>query len=105
MTVLSVILVMVAHFLQTLQSGNTSIKTFPEVEHLSLSCEQLIAEQRNYAILSPLFKAAVTGDKIEFLSTGYFVNDGLLMRNWTPLNASVADDWSVVTVFVIPGPY
>lgn len=61
---------------------------------MSLSRERLIAEQRNDAILSPLFETAADGDNAESLSTGYFVKDGLLMHKWTPLSASAIDDWS-----------
>lgn len=59
-------------------------------KHFSLSCDQLIAEQRNDAGFSPLFEAALAGEKAESLSSGYFVRNGLLMRKWTPLNPSVA---------------
>lgn len=72
---------------------------------MSLTRDQLIVEQKNYATLSPLFEAAVAGDKVESGSTGYFVRDGLLMRKWTPLSSSAADDWSVVTQIVVPSPY
>ena len=66
---------------------------------------RLIAEQRNDAILSPLFETVADGDNVESLSTGYFVKDGLLMHKWTLLSASAIDDWSVVTQIVIPRPY
>lgn len=56
-------------------------------------------------LLCPPFDAAVSGMGIEFLSTGYFVQGGLLMRKWMPLSASAADDWSVVMQIVILSPY
>lgn len=45
-------------------SGDVGKVTFPSAEHLSMSREQLMAEQRDVALLSPLFEAAVAGDKI-----------------------------------------
>lgn len=47
----------------------------------------------------------VAGDKVDSMSIGYFEKDGLLMRKWTPLTSSVADDWSFVTQIVVPVPY
>lgn len=51
---------------------------------LNMSREQLIVEQKRDQSLSPLFEAAVLGDEIENMSTGYFVKDDALMREWTP---------------------
>lgn len=89
----------------TAESGDTSAKTFSEIEHLFLSCEQLIARQRNDTSSSPLFEAVVAGEKVESLSTGYFVREDLLMLKWTPLTASAADDSNVVTQIVIQCQY
>lgn len=76
-----------------------------EIEHLSLNCDQLIVAQNNYATISPFFEVAVAGDEVKSVSTGYFVRDGLLMPKWTPLCSLAADDWSVVTQIVVPGPH
>lgn len=55
--------------------------------------------------LSPLFEAVVAGDGVDSVSSGYFIRNGLLMRKWSPLTSSAADDWSVVTQIVVPVPY
>lgn len=68
------------------ESSHTSAGVSPDGVTHTLSCEQLISWQRSDTTLSPLFKAAVSGDKMESLSTGYFVQDGLLMRKWTSLS-------------------
>uniref|UniRef100_A0A8C5DMZ9 Gypsy retrotransposon integrase-like protein 1 n=1 Tax=Gouania willdenowi TaxID=441366 RepID=A0A8C5DMZ9_GOUWI len=39
------------------------------------------------------------------MSTGYFLNEGMLMRKWTPLGVSPAEEWSVITQIVVPTPY
>lgn len=67
-----------------------------------MSRGQLIVEQKRDQSLSPLFEAAVLGDGIENMSTGYFVKDHVLMRRWTPPHESERDDWSVVTQIVVP---
>lgn len=77
----------------------------PDVSGLSLSRQQLIADQKADESLAHLFEGAVTGDVIEAMSTGYVVKDGLLMRKWTPLNVSPVEEWSVVTQIVVPMPY
>ena len=78
--------------------------THSAAEHLSLCPEQLIAGKRNYVTLSPLFEAAVDREKAGALSMGYMVRDGLFMCKWTPLSASIADNWSVETAIVVPAP-
>lgn len=69
---------------------------------LNMSRDQLIVEQKCDQSLSPLFEAAVSGDEIENMSTGYFVKDDVLLRKWMPPHASDQDDWSVVTQIVVP---
>lgn len=86
--------------------GPTTMDTAPVSENLFLiSRGQLISGQKNDTALFPLFDTAVSGKRIESLSMGYFVHEGLLMRKWMPLSISAADDWSVVMQIVIPSPY
>lgn len=92
------ILVLIPRFFASLDAG-----PFSEVKLLSLTRDQLMVEQKNDATLSPLFEAVVAGNKMN--SVSWLFKEGLLMRKWTPLTSSVADDWSVVTQIVVPVPY
>lgn len=47
----------------------------------------------------------MTEDKLADMSSGYFIQDDVLLRKWTPPYASRADDWSVVTQVVVPTPF
>lgn len=69
---------------------------------LSMSRDQLIKEQKRDQSLSALFEAVVLEDESGNMSTGYFVKDDVLVRKWTPSQASKQDDWSVVTQIVVP---
>ncbi|KAL1261229.1 hypothetical protein QQF64_009056 [Cirrhinus molitorella] len=72
---------------------------------LSLSREQLIAEQRKDETMSSLLEAVVPVEQLESVSQGYFVEDGVLMRKWRPSNASAADQRQVVKQVVVPPSY
>ena len=69
---------------------------------LSMSKDQLIVEQKRDQSLSPLFEAAVLEDEIKNMSTGYFIKNDVLLRKWTPHQASKHDEWRVVTQIVVP---
>ena len=76
-----------------------------EAGRLSLSRDQLIAEQKNDQKLSCLFNDAVSEGEVESVARGVFLKDGLLMRKWSPLSASVQDDWTIVKQIVVPHRY
>ncbi|XP_027858578.1 uncharacterized protein LOC114135468 [Xiphophorus couchianus] len=75
-----------------------------DVQALSLSRQQLMTLQKTDKSLASLFNDALS-DKSDFMSTGYFLNDGVLMCKWTPLNVSQVEEWSVVKQVVVPAPY
>uniref|UniRef100_A0A8C5E215 SCAN box domain-containing protein n=1 Tax=Gouania willdenowi TaxID=441366 RepID=A0A8C5E215_GOUWI len=77
----------------------------PDVSKLSLSRQQLISDQKADESLARLFEVVVSDDLRESMSTGYFLNEGMLMRKWTPLGVSPAEEWSVITQIVVPTPY
>ncbi|XP_032891428.1 caspase recruitment domain-containing protein 11-like [Amblyraja radiata] len=73
-----------------------------QTKPVSLSRDQLVTEQKCDADLSALIDRAVSEVEVDSLSKGYFLRDNLLMRKWSPLNASGQDDWSVVKQIVVP---
>lgn len=76
-----------------------------ETKPVSLSRDQLVAEQKCDADLSALIDSAVSEVEMDSLLKGYVLRDNLLMRIWSPLNASGQDDWSVVKQIVVPHRY
>ena len=68
----------------------------PDVGDLSLSRQQLILSQKSDESLVNLFDDAASTDEAGTMSTGYFVENGLLMRKWTPLNVSLVEDCCVL---------
>lgn len=81
-----------------------SKQDIPDLGTLSMSREQLIADQKSDKTLAYLFND-VANDLSQPMSTGYFLRDGLLMRKWTPLSVSPVEEWSVVTQIVVPSSY
>ena len=71
----------------------------------ALGREQLILQQKNDVSLSSLFKDAMSETDIESVPQGYFFREGVLLRKWRPLTASVKEDWRVVKQLVVPSPY
>lgn len=39
------------------------------------------------------------------MASGYFLKNFVLLRKWTPSYASTQDDWSVVTLVVVPNHF
>lgn len=86
-------------------AGGTESGVSLRLENLPLSRVQLVESQKMDASLSSLFERAVDREVVGSLSTGFYVEDGLLMRKYTPPCASPADDWCVSTQIVVPCPY
>lgn len=93
-------------------SGNDEEKTkkyvplsmLPCIPKTSCSREQLILQQKNVS-LSSLLVDAMSEKGIESMPQGCFFRDGVLMRKWRPLTASVKDDWRVLNQIVVPALY
>lgn len=68
---------------------------------LSVDRKSFIAEQARDSSLTHCKEVAVTREVIETKSIGYFFEDGVLMRKWTP---SVADESGCDTIFQIVVP-
>uniref|UniRef100_H3BXP7 Gypsy retrotransposon integrase-like protein 1 n=1 Tax=Tetraodon nigroviridis TaxID=99883 RepID=H3BXP7_TETNG len=85
--------------------SETKCETLPDLSTLSMSKQQLKTDQQNDKSLVRLFEEAITGDKVNSMSTGYFMRDGVLLRKWTPLSVSPVEEWSVVSQIVAPSPY
>ena len=66
---------------------------------------QLMIEQKWDITLAPLLDAVKSESEIRTLSTGYFLQDGVLMPKWASSNAGENDDWSVVMQVVILRPF
>ncbi len=66
--------------------------------------EKIISAQKEDSSLRKCFSAAVSVERMQQRKFAYFVEDGLLMRKWSPV---MADDpeWSVVYQVVIPECY
>ncbi len=71
--------------------------------HLKLlvTREKIVSAQKEDSSLHKCFSAAVSVERTQQRKFAYFVEDGLLMRKWSPV---MADDpeWSVVYQVVIP---
>ena len=66
---------------------------------MNLSYEDLVKEQHAYQSLCLLFDCAVPADTFESLAHGYSVQNGLLVRKWTPFtDTSVGEPWLQVVV-------
>ena len=87
------------------ESSDDAQKRGPDLSASSMSREQLITDQRADKTLAHLFEDVSEGGGSVPMSTGYFLQDGLLMRKWTPLHASPEEEWSAVTQIVVPSSY
>ncbi|KAK0147995.1 Retrovirus-related Pol polyprotein from transposon 412 [Merluccius polli] len=81
------------------------LSVLPCIPKMPLGREQLLLEQKNDSSLSSLFADAVSEKDIESVPQGYFFRDGVLMRKWRPLTASVKDEWRVLKQVVVPSPW
>lgn len=70
-----------------------------------MSREQLISEQKRDPSLSAAFGSVVSRNETDRISVGFSMEDGVLVRRWTPQTASAADDWNTVTQIVVPKPF
>lgn len=66
--------------------------------------EQLIAAQKSDPSLVKLFSAVVAPEKIKEKSVSYFLDDGLLLRKWSPATSSDSE-WGTVYQLVLPDVY
>lgn len=84
------------------------MKTSPNLSssHLKLPVtrEKIVFAQKEDSSLQKCFSAAVSVERAQQRKSAYFLEDGLLMRKWSPI---MADDpeWSVVYQVVIPECY
>ncbi|KAK0154200.1 hypothetical protein N1851_003712 [Merluccius polli] len=65
----------------------------------------LVSEQGADPDMSLLFESAVSAQEIVSVSRGFFLRNGVLMREWTPSYALAGEDWGVVTQVVVPFKY
>lgn len=66
---------------------------------------ELKVEQKNDSSLSQCFENAFEKVSVKDVSCGYFVEEGVLMRKWTPPQISGQDDWGTVFQVVVPSKY
>ena len=79
----------------TAEKTRFALPDFP----LTLSHEELVKEQHEDHSLSLLFERAVPAECFESVAHGYSVQDGLLVRKWTPsTNISLGEPWFQVVV-------
>lgn len=81
----------------------TSGDSASDSEHVTMSRQDLVKEQKKDVTLSALFENLVSD--IQNVSTGYFLSDHILMRKWLPRHVSVRDEWCSVTQIVVPMSY
>ena len=76
-----------------------------DCKDVSLSKSKLISEQENDPELAPLFKLVLPPVELDKVPVGYYVRNGVLMRNWRPPNVPASEEWSVVHQIVVPKVY
>ncbi|XP_070548324.1 uncharacterized protein [Ptychodera flava] len=87
---------------------NNDRKNKEEVEmksDLSLSRQQLVTEQERDNDIKLLKDKALSKDELDKIPVGYYVNDGVLMRKWRPLEAPANEEWAAVHQVVVPKVY
>ena len=72
---------------------------------LSLAREQLIVEQMKDSDLSSLFDKVIPVEEVALRPSAYYLEGGILMRKWRPVDAAVQDDWCVIHQIVVPSAY
>lgn len=70
-------------------------------ELLPVSREKLVQAQKKDQILIKCLSTVVTREQAEAQAVAYFVEEGLLLRKWTP-GKGVEDSWSSVFQIVVP---
>ncbi|XP_076876436.1 uncharacterized protein LOC143525877 [Brachyhypopomus gauderio] len=71
----------------------------------TLSREELVLAQKQDSSLAQYAKNVVNTEELSSRSVGYFYDDGVLMRKWTPKRSDSESDWSTVFQVVVPKPY
>lgn len=62
-------------------------------------------EQEKDASLISLWKEAKRSDELDENFVGYYVDSGVLMRNWRPLEAPANEHWKEKKQIVVPQVY
>ena len=70
-----------------------------------LSRAKLIEEQEKDPDLAPLFQLTLPKEELDKVATGYYVNNGILMRKWRPPKVPSNEEWSVLEQIVVPKVY
>lgn len=80
--------------------------SLPTLEGLSLPCsrDKLTAEQKADSTLHPLFQSVVSDKQRDNSHVCYFLDDGLLMRKWSPY-ASLNLTLNAIYQIVVPISY
>lgn len=89
-------------------SSSVSVRTHAPLNSnalpLNITRDQMCAAQRKDPNLSKCFDSALDPEVAKKSQVAYFVEDGLLMRKWSPNNRGDLD-WSTVYQIVIPDQY
>lgn len=67
------------------REASNTCDVFSDFEPAFLCRGQLIAEHIKDVTFLPLFDSVITNEKLRFLSTGYFLQDGLLIHKRTTI--------------------
>ena len=70
-----------------------------------LNRAKLIEEQEKDPDLGPLFQLTLPKEELDKVATGYYVNNGILMRKWRPPKVPSNEEWSVLEQIVVPKVY
>ena len=71
----------------------------------NFSRDRVIAEQGKEPDHIPIFKRSLPSKEANKVSECFYLNNGVLMRKWRPLDASLDEEWRVVHQIVVPGLY
>ena len=71
----------------------------------NFSCDRLIAEQGKDPNLILIFKRTLPSEEANKVSECFYLNNGVLMRKWRPLDASPDEERRAVHQIVVPGVY
>ena len=76
-----------------------------EGKETPLNRAKLIKEQEKDPELAPLFQLTLPKEELDKVATGYYVNNGILMRKWKPPKVPSNEEWSVVEQILVPKLY
>ena len=71
----------------------------------NFSRDRVIAEQGKKPDHIPIFKRSLPSKEANKVSECFYLNNGVLMRKWRPLDASLDEEWRVIHQIVVPGLY